>query len=80
MAVKEIPKAYLYMCDNCRFKHTQHNASGHYANSCPDGWITLLIKQSKGIYLDLLLCVDCKERVVKAISEALQGSFQHEDA
>lgn len=78
MAIREIPKAYDYICDVCGFTHRQENAGGHYANSRPEHWGELVVKQDAYDFqgaavadgtIKRLLCSDCREGAIKAIND-----------
>lgn len=43
MPVEEIPRSFLYTCDNCAAAHRQRNAQGHYTESTPPKWSRLKI-------------------------------------
>lgn len=81
MSVKEIPKAYEYTCDRCGTTHLQENASGHYSNSRPKHWATLLLQQDSYDYqgqavvngdVSFLLCQDCRMSAVKILANFLE--------
>ena len=77
MSIREIPKAFEYVCDVCKKAHMQQNASGHYSNSRPPHWADLHIKQDAYDYqgaavadgsVHRLLCDDCRYSVIKVIN------------
>lgn len=78
MAIREIPKAYDYICDVCGFTYRQEHAGGHYANSRPPYWGELVVKQDVCDCLGAaiadgtikrLLCDDCREDAIKIIND-----------
>jgi len=80
MAIQEIPKAFLYICDGCGAEHLQKNASGHYTNSTPAHWATLILRQDAYDFqgcavadgtITRLLCEECTSKATKAINSAL---------
>lgn len=68
MSVTEIPKAYEYTCDKCGAKHRQENASGHYSNSTPPGWLSLRIAHYNKAPTDYLLCDKCQVPIVAVVN------------
>lgn len=77
MSVREIPKAFEYTCDGCGQLHLQENASGHYSNSRPPRWASLVFARlaydpqgaaCADATVKLLLCEDCSARTAKAIN------------
>ena len=78
MAIREVPKSFIYKCDICGAEHEQKNADGHYTDSRPSHWANLSVKQDA---YDLqgnacadgsvhrLLCDDCRSGVIKAIND-----------
>ena len=77
MAVREIPKAFEYVCDLCGAVHRQENASGHYSNSRPPYWISVNVGADAHDFqgaavadasVKRLLCDKCGPRVVAAIN------------
>lgn len=82
MTVREIPKAFEYICDCCGKKHVQENANGHYTNSRPSHWAQLIFRQAAEDFqgqevadatVERLLCPDCRSVVGKAINDACAG-------
>lgn len=80
MAIREIPKAYVYVCDGCGTEHKQENASGHYSNSRPKHWSNLKLQRDAYNYqgavcadgsVERLLCEKCTARIAEAINSAL---------
>jgi hypothetical protein len=77
MAIETIPQAFKYICDLCGKKHLQENASGHYSNSRPPRWATLIVAQDAYDYqgcavgdrtIKRLLCDGCRALVIEAIN------------
>lgn len=69
MSVKEIPKAYEYTCDQCGVTHRQENASGHYSNSTPPDWMSLLVRRYNKVPVDILLCDRCEATIIATLGE-----------
>jgi len=75
--IREIPKAFEYTCDLCEVAHLQENASGHYTNSRPARWATLILQRDD---IDIqgmpcakadmsgLFCPECAEKLVTVIN------------
>lgn len=64
MAVREIPKAFEYSCDWCGVTHLQENASGHYTESTPDGWLRIKTYGSgpkRSGHQEELICEHCAD-------------------
>jgi hypothetical protein len=69
MGIKEIPKSYRYTCEGCGAFLTQENADGHYINSTPRGWATVIVNTNDASrYIEKLFCNDCQEPVIKMIT------------
>lgn len=66
MSIREIPKSYEYQCDGCPVTHVQEHAGGHYTNSTPPHWVTVIIRggEGSGGGAEKLLCPDCKKHLV----------------
>lgn len=82
MAIQEIPRSFLYICDGCKKEHLQENASGHYSNSRPKYWATLKVSRDAYDYqgcavadgsIERLLCDECSTKVVQAINSAIKS-------
>ena len=80
MGIREIPKAYEYMCDSCGEMHKQENANGHYNDSRPPHWTRLKIARHAYDFkgrsgadgsIERLLCPSCSERVYSAVNAAM---------
>lgn len=75
MTIREIPKAYEYICDKCGEKHLQQNASGHYTNSTPPQWYRLTINGDFYKYPSFdgvphrLLCRPCGDGIRKVLND-----------
>lgn len=78
MSIETIPQAFKYTCDLCGKEHLQVNASGHYSNSRPPHWATLIVAQDAYDYqgsacadatIKRLLCDDCRPLIIAAINE-----------
>jgi len=69
MTVKEIPKSFLYTCDQCGTPHLQENASGHYNNSTPPDWLSIRLSRYSKIPVDILLCDKCEATIVATLGE-----------
>lgn len=69
MSVKEIPRAFDYICDACNETHHQENAGGHYTNSRPPNWSHL--KMAGAHDREVLLCPRCGDRAAKIVEAAL---------
>lgn len=74
MAITEVPRSFIYMCDACKHTHKQENASGHYTNSEPPGWATLRLSYTKSTVEELvdateklLLCPACKAKAIQLV-------------
>lgn len=76
MSIREIPKAFEYTCDKCGATHKQENASGHYGNSTPPGWLTIRLVRFNKHSEEFLICESCEP----AIAQALMMSPKHEAA
>lgn len=62
MAIKEIPRAFLYTCDHCGNSHQQDNAGGHYHESLPPNWGSVTVKTNfdeRFATKTILLCRTC---------------------
>ena len=46
MSIREIPRAFVYICDGCSKEHKQENANGHYTDSRPPHWIRLKLART----------------------------------
>lgn len=77
--IREIPKAFEYTCDQCRTTHRQENASGHYTNSRPPGWVGLKVLRDAYDFqgqavapanIDRLLCEKCGPILLQTINNA----------
>lgn len=77
MTIREIPRAFEYVCDLCSAAHLQENAGGHYSDSRPPRWSRLTVARSAYDFqgsavadgtITRLLCADCSERVIVAIN------------
>lgn len=82
MAIQEIPRAFLYVCDGCKAEHKQENAGGHYSNSRPSHWATLKIGREAYDFqgaacadasIERLLCESCATKVFAAVNTAIGG-------
>lgn len=82
MTVREIPRAFEYICDVCSKTHRQENAGGHYTNSRPPHWSHLKIGRDaydfNGIAvadgsIERLLCDECGPVIFTAINEVSAG-------
>ncbi len=82
MAIREIPRAFVYVCDGCKQEHTQENAGGHYSNSRPPHWANLKIARDAYDFqgaacadasIERLLCEDCATKVFNAVNKSLGG-------
>lgn len=65
MAIKEIPRSFLYSCDVCNTDHLQENANGCYTNSTPPKWASIKfhrIIDAQVIWFDKLLCPMCADK------------------
>lgn len=80
MAIREVPKSYIYTCDGCGREHTQENATGHYAGSRPTFWATLILQQDAYDFqgcavadgtVTRLLCDKCTALATKALNSVL---------
>lgn len=74
MSIKEVPKSYHYSCDasSCGTGHTQENASGHYMNSRPEGWLKITVySDHRPGGSDVLLCPRCSIKMDRAVQEIL---------
>lgn len=80
MGIKEIPRAFLYVCDGCGNEHMQENAGGHYTDSRPARWTRLKLARTAYDYqgaacadgsIERLLCEECSAKVEAAINVAL---------
>lgn len=67
MTINEVPKSYEYVCDSCGATHVQKNASGHYHNSTPKNWATILVRRLGETNVDRLLCEGCAEVPLKQL-------------
>lgn len=82
MAIREIPKAFDYICDVCAKTHRQENAGGHYTDSRPPQWANLIIRQDAYDYqgqavadgsVTRLLCNGCRAGVMEVINRWAEG-------
>jgi hypothetical protein len=69
MAIREVPKSFVYTCDMCSEEHVQENAGGHYTNSLPPTWSF----KHGSIDEVLLLCSECAEYMSEAITTVKAG-------
>ena len=78
MAIREIPRAFEYICDVCGKTHRQENAGGHYTDSRPDHWERLTLARHAYDYqgqavadgtIKRLICDDCAPGLQKAIND-----------
>ena len=83
MSIREIPRAFVYICDGCSKEHKQENANGHYTDSRPPHWIRLKLARTAYDYqgaacadasIERLLCEDCSPKVEAAISAAVSSN------
>lgn len=66
MSIREIPRSFEYQCDGCPQTHVQEGAGGHYTNSTPPNWLTIIIRpgESGRGGTEKLLCPDCKKLLI----------------
>lgn len=64
MAIREVPRSFVYTCDGCGQEHTQAGADGHYTNSTPPLWGRLRINMGpdERLTLDLKSAAETAER------------------
>jgi hypothetical protein len=83
MAIREVPRSYVYTCDGCGEEHTQENANGHYSNSRPSYWSKLKIEKDAYDYqgapvadgsVELLLCNKCTSAIIESINTTFKKS------
>lgn len=88
MAIREIPKAFDYICDVCGKTHRQENAGGHYTDSRPPYWATLIVSQDAYDFqgtavadatIRRLLCDDCRSSAIKAINDWAADAKRREE-
>ena len=76
MAIREVPRSFVYQCDACGEEHVQENPTGHYTDSRPPQWTTLRFtttdKLSELRRDEKLLCENCGTSVVNAIDRAIK--------
>lgn len=77
MAIREIPRAFIYACDVCGAEHRQENAGGHYTDSRPPYWVGLIFAQHAYDYqgsavadgtVKRLLCADCAKEAQELVN------------
>jgi hypothetical protein len=77
MIIEEIPRAFKYTCSRCGTEHIQRNASGHYTESTPPGWIKVrLVTRAADVApktQEVLICSLCAPDVGGAFDIMLQG-------
>lgn len=80
MSIREIPRAFVYVCDGCKTEHTQENAGGHYSHSRPPHWASIKIGRDAYDFqgaavadgsIERLLCEECATKTIASINAAL---------
>lgn len=86
MAIREIPRAFEYICDGCGAKHRQENAGGHYSDNRPRHWSNIKIERDAYDYqgsavadasIERLLCLECSKCVVDAVNAAVLSKSEN---
>lgn len=83
MAIREIPKSFVYTCDVCGVEHAQENANGHYTDSRPPHWVRLMFKRTAydehnmpcvDASVELLLCPEHAKMAQQGINSLKKAS------
>ncbi len=81
MAIREIQRAFEYICDGCNVSHLQENAAGHYRDSRPPHWNYIKVSRDAEDFqgqavadasFRRLLCPTCTVDVLDAINSAIE--------
>lgn len=72
MAVREVPRSFVYICDVCSKQHTQENAGGMYTEGVPPTWSKLQVSKLQVFeegsrVVNLLLCDTCAHTALTAL-------------
>lgn len=84
MAIREVPRRFVYSCDRCGKEHEQVNSTGHYANSIPPGWSNLRHDSTLSLSSDFthsayLLCEECSVAATTAIGQLFASRKERQE-